>query len=1182
MYLSKLELHGFKSFAQKTTILFDPGVTAIVGPNGCGKSNVIDAVRWVLGEQRARLLRSEKMENVIFNGTANRRALGLAEVSLTVENTRGVLPTEYSEVTLTRRLYRSGDSEYLLNGTPCRLKDILDLFMDTGMGAGAYSVIELKMIEDILSESAADRRRLFEEAAGVTKYKLRRRQALQKLEATQADLTRVADLADEIEKRVTSLERQAHKAARAARLSERLETLELALAATDFERFDELLRDLDRDARRARADADAQGAHLATAEATLEQQRTVLVAREQALQERQAARFSHAETVRRLEAEARVAAERKAADARALDRLGREREADRLRETELQREQAGLTDRLAATEADVRTAEAAEAAASAARDVAAAEAEEKRAAFAEARRAADTAARAAQDARAALDRLYDRRELRSQEAERLAAERTALLQLQAESTTRARSVAQRLRQVEAAFAATETALQQTRAEADARQATLDAAEQHVRDARLALDTARAEVALLKSLVGADGGDGHALAFLASHPEWRHDLVTVADVVGCSDKDRLAFDAALGEWAGTLVVPTEEAAVEALARLRAADQGRATFLALDRLPARPPAERSPTPAGAKPALDAARAEEVYKPLLRLLLQNVFIVDGLDAARRLRDEYPVARFVTRAGEWTDAKGAIHGGSPQPRAAAERLGRRERLEKADATIAEAEAALVAAEGAREGARAARESVALADAEAALERARATRDDVRQLAHRAAVERQALVDQLARLEERTAILTAGFDQEPDGADLQAALDGFLREADDHAAVRDAAEAEAEAAEQQRRAAEAAWNDARLALVAARAAHETLGHEAARIAGTLADLATREAARVEEEERLRVSIAEAGEAETALTARLDEERTGSDTLEQAVTEAEGALLEVRAVIAETERAVRAVRQAREVALQQKADAEVRLAELRARQDALLERLREDHGASLTEAAARIPDSFDVEAARAEVPKLKDQLRGLGAVNALALESYEEEKERLDFLRTQQRDLQEAEGTLLSTIEEINATAAERFGETFEQVRGAFQKLFRDLFGETASADLTLAGDDPLEAPVEIFAQPRGKKPVTLSQLSGGEKTLTAIALLFAIYLVKPSPFCILDEVDAPLDDANIERFMRLIRSFADHTQFILVTHNKLTMEAADRMYGITMPEPGVSRLVGVRFDAVEPEAEAA
>ncbi|MFN3596422.1 MAG: AAA family ATPase, partial [Rubricoccaceae bacterium] len=382
------------------------------------------------------------------------------------------------------------------------------------------------------------------------------------------------------------------------------------------------------------------------------------------------------------------------------------------------------------------------------------------------------------------------------------------------------------------------------------------------------------------------------------------------------------------------------------------------------------------------------------------------------------------------------------------------------------------------------------------------------------------------------------------------------------------------------RREAERAWNDARLARAGAQSRAEAARREAERADADLADLARRAQARQAEQERLEAALEEDAPDEHAERAAQDEARRQTDALRTARNEAEEAVLSLRAAITGAEKHLRTLRAAREAATAARADAERSLAELAVRRETLLDRLRNEHGAHLAEAdaarealAGEDAAPLDPDAARAEIPRLREQLRALGAVNALALENYDEEKQRLDFLTAQRADVQQAEADLVATIDEINAAAAARFDETFAAVRAAFQKLFRDLFGGDAAADLALEGDDPLEAPIEITARPRGKRPVSIGQLSGGEKTLTAIALLFAIYLVKPSPFCILDEVDAPLDDANVGRFMQLIRSFAGQTQFILVTHNKLTMEAADRMYGVTMPDPGVSRLVGVRFD---------
>ncbi|MDX1420800.1 MAG: chromosome segregation protein SMC, partial [Rubricoccaceae bacterium] len=1161
MYLSKLELHGFKSFAHKTALHFDPGVTAIVGPNGCGKSNVVDAIRWVLGEQRARLLRSEKMENVIFNGTAGRRALGLAEVSLTVENTRGVLPTEYSEVTLTRRLYRSGESEYLLNGTVCRLKDILDLFMDTGMGAGAYSVIELKMIEDILSDKAADRRRLFEEAAGVTKYKLRRRQALGKLDQTQADLARLTDLVEEIERNVRSLQRQAQKAARHQRLKDRLTTLELALAAWDYEQLAEEHRLLDRETRRLRAEAEGLNARVDQAEAALEAQRTALVGREGGLAERQKALNAHVEAVGQLETERRVAVERREADRRALDRLDREAEADRLRREALARDRDANAAEVQEADAAVAAAEAAEAAATTRRDAAAADADRVRGALAEARREAAEKEKAAAEARAALDRLADRRALRREEQARLEHEYAALAQRAGAAEAAEREAAERQAAAEQDVAEATEARAAARAAHEQRRAALDAAEAAARDARLARDTARAERDLLQALVAEGDGLTAPVAFLRDHEDWPPEgsAATVADLVGAPARDAVAVATALGDWAGCLVVETEAAAQEGIARLRVAEAGRATFIVLQRLPARTHTERSPTPPDTVPALDVARVpDERYRPLLRLLLQNVFIVDTLDEARALREQYPVARFVTRAGEWTSAMGVLSGGGGDGEAPAVRLGRQERIEKATAALGAAEEELTAATAAAAAARAAFQAVDPRDAEVALDAARAALDAARADAARARADREAAEAQRPRLQERLGSLQAAWDNEPDPSDLQAAAEAAAITARDATARRDAAESAHDAANARHRTAEAAYNDARLALVQARHAADALRREGERIARETGDLDRRAAARVEEADRLQAALEEAAQTEQDASGRLDTERASTDALQRAVAEAEGHLLQARALIADTEKILRDLRHERDEALRRRNNTDLRLTEIITRQDAIIERLEEDYGVSLDEAAGRLSDAvgddgdLDPEAARAELPGLREGLRAIGAVNALALESYEEEKERLDFLSTQRTDLQQAEQTLLDTIDEINTTAAARFDDTFEAVRDAFQRLFADLFGGDATAELTLAGEDPLEAPIEIFARPRGKRLASISLMSSGERSLTAVAFLFAIYLVKPSPFCILDEVDAPLDDANIGRFLDMLKKVAEKTQFVMITHNKKTMEVAD------------------------------
>ena len=1177
MYLSRLELHGFKSFAQKTAVSFSPGVTAIVGPNGCGKSNVIDAVRWVLGEQRARLLRSDSMAGVIFNGAAEKRALGMAEVSLTVENTRGVLPTEYAEVTVTRRLYRNGDSDYLLNGTVVRLRDVLDLFMDTGMGAGAYSVIELSMVEDILSENADDRRRLFEEAAGVTKYKRRRAQALRRLDATRADLTRLDDIVDEVEKQVRSLSRQAQKAARHERLAGRVRRLELALAAHDVARLQAERDRLEASARDGRTEAERLGAQVATGEADLEAARTALVGLEADMSERARALQAHAETVGGLEAEGRVAAERTEAARRALDRSARERDADESRARDLAAERDRAAERIGTTADEAAAAQAALDAAAAARAEATDRAAEQRRALDAARATAAEADRALRDAEAARDRAADRRTFLEADRDRT---RAALATLAAppEAAAPPGPAPPDVEAAEAALAEASDALADQTDARDAARAGAEAAGAALQAARLARDTARAEVDLLQAFVASGGGAGGAAAFLRARAGWT--APTVAEVVGADEADRLALDAALGAWADAFVVGTGREAEAAVRALRDADAGRATFVVLDRLPARP--ARAKAPAGAAPLLDRVRAAEPrFEPVLAALLADVFVVDALDDARPPR----AGRLVARDGAWADAV-AVRGGSPASADDA-RVGLRERQDAADAALEAVERDLEAAEAEAADGRAGRDAAEAerAEGERARDAAREARDEARSAQARqraAAAAREAAAEarraEADRLDARLAEITGALDALPAPPDLEATVTEAARGAEATGAARAEAETASREAVQAQADADARWSDARLAAARAQSLAGAAVADRDRAARALDEVAQRQADRAAEAERLEATLAEGEAGGGARAERLGALRLQTDALQADASRAETAVLQARSGIADRERALREVRAARERVADTLGEAERRLVEVATRQETTLERLADEHGTDLGEAAAELDrlqaeELSQPETARAEVPALREKIRALGAVNALALESYEEEQDRLATLREQRADLAGAEASLLETIREINETARRRFDETFGAVREAFQEIFADLFGGDATADVRLDGDDPLEAPVAITARPKGKRPVSLAQLSGGEKTLTATALLFAIYLVKPSPFCILDEVDAPLDDANVGRFMRLIRSFSDSTQFILVTHNKLTMEAADRMYGVTMPTPGVSRLVGVRFD---------
>ncbi|NBC15905.1 MAG: chromosome segregation protein SMC [Bacteroidetes bacterium] len=1180
MYLSRLELHGFKSFAEPTVLQFDEGITAIVGPNGCGKSNIVDAVRWVIGEQRARVLRSDKMENVIFNGTAKRRPLGMAEVQLTIENNRGVLPIEYNEVTLGRRLYRSGTSEYLLNDVVCRLKDITDLFMDTGMGAGAYSVIELKMVDEIISNSHEDRRRLFEEAAGITKYKQRRRQALRKLDTTQADLDRLRDLTEEIEKRVQSLKRQAARAERFQTYEARLHQLELALAQAEYDRLVQQRAALDDDLQRLSDELDAYQARLAEEEATLEALRTTLIEREQVLSERQQRLSDHVERTRSLESDLRVEQERLRNARRDYERTTTEQEEAAARRAELETRVEQLTEALDEAFPACREAEARRDAAQDERDAAQERTDALRSELQALRQRETDTADARADAQRRLDRLTNRLEL-------LEAEQTRLREQIAPLDARLTQQADAVRQAEEALDTAETQARTARAELEAaeeerasRQRDLDAAAQTLQQAEREQAAVTAEVQVLNSLVTSFDEFSDAIQFLADAPDWSpRPLRTVADVLTCDEQHRLALDAALGDLASCLVVETQAEAAAAIARLRADEQGRARFLVLDRLDAAALPQNGAPPDGPTPLWQTVDVtDDAPSSLARLLLHGAFLVDTLDEARHHAQQADApTRFIARTGEWADARGTEFGGSAHAGASplADRISRREQLDAARARLADLEDEMDRAAARVEQAEAALDAFSLDDARHAVEQAEAALTDARRTHDRATYEHEQLQQQQADLDDQLATttenLTAGrADVGPlqqTVADAEERLDALREE-------RAALEATFQEAESASRAAQERLAEAHVAAVEARNRRDNLQRDRDRTQQEIGALLQRAEDRQERLDALQDTIDAATTALQDLEARLDAIRRERSGLDEAVSEAKNALMQVKVDIDEAEKRLRALRSEREQRMKAENERAVRQAEIQTRLQDLIENVEDAFDRDLTGERAEVPVDFDEAEARAEVKDLRQKIKNLGNVNALALEEYESERERLEFLQDQQRDLEQAEDTLLETIDEINTTASERFETTYRAIEKNFHELFAELFGQDATGHLELADpDDPLESPIEIMAKPRGKRPVVLSQLSSGEKTLTAIALLFAIYLVKPSPFCILDEVDAPLDDANVDRFMRLIRRFSDDTQFILVTHNQRTMEMADRLYGITMQEQGVSRLVSVHFD---------
>jgi len=1167
MYLSKLELIGFKSFAHRTVLRFNDGITAIVGPNGCGKSNLIDALRWAIGEQKASVLRSDKMENVIFNGAGKRRPLGMAEVALTIENTKGILPTEYSEVTIARRLFRNGDSEYLLNKVQCRLRDIVDLFMDTGMGANAYSVIELKMIETILSDRADERRRLFEEAAGVTKYKHRRREALRRLDQTQGDLTRVNDIVKEVSKKVASLERQAQRAKEFTELDAERRTLEVELLEREYaatmSRLGPLREKL-KDAQHRKDDLDRQ---LAQEEAVIQELEREHGDIDIALLEAQKDVTAVSARISQLERERAVAQERRRSLMTASERAERDiveaqggLEALAHDKTDVTEALERLRSQITETEGDLH--------------VVGGGVSEMEESVANVRRRA----RSAQESViAVINRLGD---LRGEEERTRARIENLRDRLDGFDEEDAEAIIERQRagellevcsrELEVASAALERAQQEfTDGEGrrTALRAQIDKLQTQAQDVRSAIAARDSKIEFLAGLVDQD----ESVRFLFERPEWSPvEPVTVGDAVTVSDEYRVAVSAALGAAAHFLIVASLENARRGIAALTHASKGKATFVCLDRVPQQPIAERLGNLKSVGWASDLTSSAPQYDQLRRYLLGDTVIVadidDATDAVARGVDQA-----VTLDGIVVRRGGIVRGGGAAGGAI---VGKREQIERLGAEVGEYRNALASLESEIGQLNREHDAIDVGQLSAVIREAQRVVGTIERSRSQFEYDIQAADDLIASHEVDRVQCESEIEA------LEGALAGIdprreeLRrehaEGEQHVAnvSVELDELEREFAERTRR-----RNEIQVLLASLKGDERSARAELERI--------RRDREKAEKMIENRQSEKEEWAAELdGVDTLLGESAEKVDTFRRDLVVAQQNLDEIvlkqaakREEIHLHSERLREERKGYESALGATHDLEMKISELTMRAEAMVERGRSELDFELT------LRSFEDQGEDVLLGDLREQLRSvkgrlkmLGTVNLLAYEEWNTENERLTFLRGQVDDLRAAEKSLIETIEEINDTAQRIFMETFEAIRTNFQDIFSSLFLEGDEADVRIGEGDPLEAQIEIIAKPRGKRPHSIDLLSGGEKTLTAIALLFAIYLVKPSPFCILDEVDAPLDDANIDRFITLVRRFVRETQFIIVTHNKRTMAAADTMYGVTQEEDGVSKIVSVRF----------
>lgn len=1176
MYLSKLEVVGFKSFANKVNLKFDAGITAIVGPNGCGKTNVVDAIRWALGEQRPSTLRSDKMEDVIFNGTKNRKPIGMADVSLTIENTKGILPTEYSEVTITRRVYRSGESEYYLNKTLCRLKDIKDLFMDTGMGSDAYSVIELKMVETILSDRTDERRRLFEEAAGVTKYKHRRKEAYRRLETVQLDLVRVNDVVKEVQKAVNSLERQAQKAEKYNEISKQLRSLEVDLLEREYAALIGKIEPLKQELAGARTEKQRIDSELSSKETLLDLLRKELDELERKLTDAQSDVAGQQQQINSVQQLRISSSERKKSLVASIDRYEKEKIELHRQEEELQVRSKELHASIELTHEKVDVAEREYAKKKEDLDAVTIELEGKKA---EVKKLQDL-----------IMGLLNEISLKRQQHERTKArienihgridfsnEENGIYKNEVETNTElVNQLSAEDRELRRRFAEAEVRVHQMEFSKESLEKEIESLRNQEFELRGVLDRRRARLEFLQGLVESYDGFSEGARFLITNDEWKANVqTTVADAISTGAQYRVAVESALGEMASFIVVKNIEEAYRGIDVLKRNQKGKATFICLDRIPVLksqlPPASGEGVIGWAR---DVVQCDPVFQGLSDYLLDNTLLVSDVQTGSRAVSSTPLLKCVTLDGEVVTGQGVLKGGSIRSDDGG-MIGKKSQIAELEAETGTLEGSLAKLRG------------DIAQKEHLL-----TTFELKTLTESAKKIEQQMTGvemRIAQIEFEKKRINENMDRnssenvklEGEAEELQKELDILLPEIDRLEKEKSTGEQNSGAAISEMETMEALWtecsdvtNRAHVALLTLQNEEKNIARELEYTRETVSNIASTLAQRDKDIEEAKVEI-------ERLTAELHETETelhhltaGLQTMVERRKSVDEEYSSKRNQMHEIELKIKDERRLHDDSLGVTHELEIRLSELTLKSENLITRAREEYGFLLELKEYADAKEFDIEKVRGDARALKEKIASLGPVNFAAFDEFKSEKERLDFITAQRTDLIEAEQTLLSTIDEINMTAQRTFGETFNKIRDNFIATFKSLFDEGDECDLRLEeGVDPLEARIEIIAKPRGKRPTSIDLLSGGEKTLTAIALLFAIYLVKPSPFCILDEVDAPLDDSNIDRFSRILRKFSDNTQFIVVTHNKRTMEAANAMYGVTMEEEGVSKLVSVRFN---------
>ncbi len=1196
MYFKSLELIGFKSFAEKTKINFEPGVTAIVGPNGCGKSNIADSIRWVLGEQSAKSLRASSMQDVIFNGTDTKEPINFAEVSLTFTNEKRILPIDYDEVTISRRVFRSGETEYLLNKTPVRLKDVSELLMGTGIGTESYSIIEQGKMDLILSSRPEDRRFVFEEASGITKYKSKKKEALRKLEQTEQNLLRINDIILEVKRQIGSIERQARKAERYKVDFDKLKDMEIKLSFADYRdlktaEMTHAVENNDSKAREKELDIETGGVS-----STISGYRSSL------------------DEVNRKMFELK---DRYKAMSGSLDMNSQKMSIDKERIEEALASQEGIKKEIDSSAEKIKSARAlVEKIKGDLRVVATLRGDKQKSAsdkeillnniikeIDQAEKKAtlckiqlvDFLSRETRIKNELIKISADMQNRRVRER-RLHIEKETVLKELGEVENALGNVLSEFKDIESRVAAMRTDLEAKKSAESAIISEIKLLDEAISKEGNRKTALKSKIEILEENIKTYEGFSLGVKSILSKASEERQLFSgtptvLADAIRVERGYEEAVNALLGERAQIVIVERDDDITRMLNYLRANDLGKASFVSLETLrrikvtgaPAHEANGEAPRSRG--PGLSVknfVKADSKYEPALEYFFGGAFLAESIEEFARNFDGSKTMTVVTKSGAIFD-NGRISGGSVSENGDTLLIGRKSRLEDLKAELAEAERGALSLAASRIE----KEGIAksldckIHSIEEDLHAEEISLSNIK-------VKKDAQEENQAKLKEELEILTSEFDEAGQtikeltakGESLNAELNNLEKE---KAASQSFVEGSHSLITGKRQDKETVTLD----IATLKAEMQALEKEEDSVRNSLKiqegivfeseeTLYSKESLLKESLEKVKLLTEEISRltSENEIITRdlgvFNEESLGIEKMKAEIVDK---LNTGELQLKEKEKSLESLRN-------QIRDMDVKLTELNYKKTNLKERIAQSYKVDLETTHLEIEEGIDWESTTTQVSELKERLEKLGPVNLVAIDEHKELEERYAFLVHQQEDLVNAKESLHKAIQKINKTTKDLFVETFQKIQVEFKSFFRMLFGGGQAELVLIDEQDVLECGIEIVVRPPGKKLQNLMLLSGGEKAMTATALLFAIFKVKPSPFCVLDEIDAPLDESNVTRFSNVLKDFLKISQFIIITHNKRTIELADVMYGITMQERGVSKIVSVKFSDDRKEDE--